>query len=592
MGVAIILLTIGLLFMNPKIKETIFNLIESFFISFAFMNAGNFESSSILVICIFAGAFILLQNKSSIVGEISRSVKVAAGLLGAMFSVLYSLFGDLTGGLENKLFIAVFVICSIIGLFFMFSELLIVIITKSKKKSLTSENNPFSFKIMLIYAAVVFVCCLPFFALNFPGIMTPDSLSQYCQIMGIEPWVNHHPWFHTLIMGIIIKPVFAITGNEYIAIACYTIFQMILVAFSIGYCIECMYEFGFSRGYRIALLLCFILLPYNLIYAVTLWKDIIFSMAVLILTVTTLRIWNEFGRRDMIIFMITGILMCLVRHNGFYAFVAFTIILLILKRKEMKRYAICCGIVIIVAFLCRGPIPNALGIEKDEFLYNLPVVLQQVGRVIVDDCEMDIEDTNFLENINSLDFIRAGYSKQGADPMSAWILCGNSGYFNEHKSDFLKLWIKYGLKYPGEYIKAYLDITMGYWAPMQPQQTVFFGITEYGIGLESKPVIGGPVLIKINELLYKFYTMIPVYGFMYCMGGFFWILLILGTTCIIRGDGPVKSPKLISMIPVFMLTGTLFVATPLVADLRYNYALMLVIPYLILCVLRNEKANE
>lgn len=574
--------------MNKNIKTTAFNLIESFLIAFAFMNAGSFESSSILVLCIFAGAFILLANRNTITGEVTKSVKIASGILAAMFSVLYSLFDDLSGGLENKLFVFVFVTCSVIGLFFMFYELLIFIITKSKKKSLNHKSRPFNIKIMLIYAAVVFVCTLPFFALNFPGVMTPDSLSQYRQIMGMEPLVNHHPWFHTMIMGLIIKPVYAITANEYAAIACYTVFQMLFVAFCIGYSIECMYEFGFGKGYRIGLLLCFVLVPYNMMYAVTIWKDIIFSLSVLVLTITIIRMWQSCCTRDMVIFVIFGILMSLVRHNGFYAFVASAIFLLIFKRKEIKRYAICGIAVIIVAFLCRGPIPNALGIEKDEFVYNLPIVLQQVGRVIVEDCELTSEQTQFLESINSLDYIKENYSPQGADALSVWVLNGDLKFFNEHKGEFLKLWISLGFKYPKQYIQAYLDITMGYWAPMQPQQTVFYGITNNDIVLYSKPVIEGPVLIKINELLYKLYTMIPVYGFMYCMGGFFWGLLILGAIVIVKGDNPVKSPKLMCMIPVFMLTGTLFAATPLVADLRYNYALLITLPYILLEVFRKE----
>lgn len=575
--------------MSKNIKAVAINLIESFFIAFAFMNAGAFESSSILVLCLFAGAFILLSSKDTIVGEVTKSVKIASGILSAMFSVLYSLFDDLSGGLENKLFIIVFVACSVIGLFFLFYELLIFIITKSKKKSLNHDSKSFSIKIMLIYSTAVLICSLPFFALNFPGVMTPDSLSQYRQIMGMEPLVNHHPWFHTMIMGMIIKPVYAITANEYMAISCYTFFQMLIVAFCIGYAIECMYEFGFSKSYRVALFLCFVLVPYNMMYAVTIWKDIIFSMSVLVLTITIIRMWKSCSTRDMIIFIIAGILMSLVRHNGFYAFVASTLFLLIFKRKEIKRYAICCGVVIIVAFLFRGPVPDALGIQKDEFVYNLPIVLQQVGRVVVEDCQLSSEQTKFLESINSLEYIKENYSPQGADALSVWVLNGDLKFFNEHKGEFLKLWINLGFKYPKQYIRAYLDITMGYWAPMQPQQTVFYGITNNDIVLYSKPIIQGPVLIKINELLSKLYTMIPIYGFMYCMGGFFWGLLILGTIVIVNGDNPVKSPKLMCMIPVFMLTGTLFAATPLAADLRYNYALLITLPYILLEVFKKEE---
>ena len=162
--------------------------------------------------------------------------------------------------------------------------------------------------------------------------------------------------------------------------------------------------------------------------------------------------------------------------------------------------------------------------------------------------------------------------------MSMWVLYGDLEYFNTHKSEFFKTWITIGLRYPDEYINAFLDLTMGYWGPMKPQQTVFFGISPNNLDLYAKPIIKGPVLVKINELLTKFYEMIPIYGFAYCQGGYFWILLILGAICLCRGE----KDKLFAFLPVFMLTLTLLLATPLVADLRYGYALLVTLPYLII----------
>lgn len=568
--------------MNKNSKSLVINLIKSFLVASAWMNIGGLESSSIMLICVAAASFILLQYKPVIVGaSVSKCIRISSYVLGGLFSVLYLLFRDMTGGLENPLFVAVYVICSVAGIFVMFSELLQLAFVKAEKVSVNGKGNAFSLKLMLIYAGIVFVCCLPFLALNYPGVMTPDSLSQYGQIIGSEPKVNHHPWFHTLIIGVFYKLGFAITGNTYTAIAFYTVFQILAVSISIGYSIECMYELGLGRKLRIALLLCFVLLPYNLIYAVTVWKDILFSMAVLVLSITIFRMWNKVCKRDMILFIICGICMCLLRHNGFYAFIATAVFLLIAKRRQIRPYLISCVGIILVAVLMRGPVPDAAGYARDEFLYNVPIPLVQIGDIVANDCELTPSEEEFLRSINSLEYMKAAFSPQGADGMSAWVLAGDTEFFNSHKGEFFKLWLKLGMRYPARYFRSFLNITMGYWAPMQPQQTVFFGITEYGTGLHTQPLFDGPVLIKINELLFKLYTMIPLYGFMYCMGGFFWVLLILGALSIIRK----QYGKIVCMLPVFFLTCTLFIATPLVADLRYSYALMITLPYLLFLVI-------
>lgn len=119
---------------------------------------------------------------------------------------------------------------------------------------------------------------------------------------------------------------------------------------------------------------------------------------------------------------------------------------------------------------------------------------------------------------------------------------------------------------------------------MDPQQTVYFGMSDNVLGLYPRPVINGPVLIKINELMTKLYSMIPIYGQFYCMGGFLWILLILAAICICSK----RADKLYPYLPVFMLTMTLLLATPLVADLRYAYALMLTLPYIAVYSFNND----
>lgn len=571
-------------------KILVINLIKSFFVTFAWMNIGNLESTSILLLCVFGVSYLVLSNENVFVSEIKKNERVSSLILGALFVVMYAFYADLTGGLENKLFIAVYVICTVLGLFVMFSSLLFIFISKAcslcVKKNLTDRQ--FSVKVFLIYTAIVFACCMPFFLLNYPGVMTTDSLNQFYQVIGDSAYNNHHPWLHTALIKLFYSLGYVFTKDMYAGLACYTLFQMFIVSVSVGYSTECFYEMGVSRICCVGLIGIFVIIPYNLMYSVTMWKDITFSMAVLVFTVTVIRINANASRRDLILFLVSGFAVCVLRHNGYYAFIATVVIWLYIRRKQLKKYILASLAVIIVAGLCRGPVMEACGVLPGEYVYNMCLPLQQIGRVIANNGDISVEEEQWLTKINTIKYIKAGYNEGTVDPMFAWVLDGDSAYFDSHKREFIKIWAGIGIKNPIAYFDAFVDMAMGYWTPMKPYQTVYFGITPND-KIESKPVIDGPVLIKIDELLTKFYEMIPIYGFTYSMGGYFWIMLILGVICIDKKEWT----KLFAFLPVLMLTLTLLIASPLVADLRYAYALMIVLPYLLIYTLTiNSESQE
>ena len=592
---------------SKKTTVIIKKLIEAFFVSFAWMNIGGLESTNILLLCVFIAALTVSAyrdrlfdrdngSEEKIAGVSYKRIKNTSYLLSAIFSVFYAFFTDLTGGLENKVFILIYVICSLAGLFVMFATLLDIVVFKAivhinEKKNLT--RNPFSLKILFFYSAIVFLFCLPFLALNYPGVLTVDSLNQLSQVMGITGYTNHHPWLHTAVIKLFFNIGYGISGNVYTGIAFYTLFQMMIVSLSIGYALECTHEAGLSKGTRLILLSCFILFPYNLMYAITMWKDILFTMAVLVLSITIMRLSfaaanrtesktsKHFeGMRDSILFFISGLATCVLRHNGYYAFIATVVIWLFVKRKTYKRYIILSVLIIFLAAMSRGPLMRTFNVEPGKYVYNMCMPLQQIGRVVAVGEDMTVDEINWLEKVNTLDYVRAGFDVQCADPMFAWVIDGDEEFFNTHKSEFIKLWLNIGLKHPLTYIKAFTDLTRGYWTPMNPQQTIYFGMSDNDLGLYPKPVIEGPVLIKINELLTKIYGMIPIYGLFYSMGSFFWILLALSALPICKKE----YGKIFAFLPVFMLTLTLFIATPLVADMRYSYALFVILPYLAVSV--------
>ena len=172
--------------------------------------------------------------------------------------------------------------------------------------------------------------------------------------------------------------------------------------------------------------------------------------------------------------------------------------------------------------------------------------------------------------------------------MFAWVIYGNQQYLAEHQGEYLKLWLSIGLRYPGKYIEAFLDQTKGYWYPMEPEQVVFFGITENENGLVSCPVLDGLVVIKFHEFLTKLYTIFPLYGMFYSMGGALWMfLLFMAIALRNRAYG-----ALIAGVPLLLLTFTLFIAVPLVADIRYGYPLLIAVPMLAVCSFYVKKEDK
>lgn len=611
-----------------KIPNIAIRVIIAYIITFAIYNVGGFETSDIVLGIFFVSAIILLgaigQNPQSITesSENNPKVNVVSNVLAAIFTLSYSIYmgSRLTGGLENKLFALFYILMTIAGLyimFFLFIRRILVIFAgprtsvtieipqvavaqapktmNNEEQSAVTESTPagLNLKLMFIYAGIVFLALLPLFLINFPGTMTVDSFNQLSQTRGLTPLHDHHPWVHTLIIKLFYNIGYSLSNNVTVGIAAFILAQMLLVSLGLGFTAETLASLGSGRMGAVIVIAGFILFPYHAAFTITMWKDILFALGVLIITIL---LYKELvagirpGVADSLLFVLSSLAVCLFRHNGFYAYILCALIFAfraIVNRRSSDAYvgknartAILTLVSILICLIINGPVKSGLNVQNGDFGHELAIPLQQIARVVQLNGDISDEELEELARVNSIEYIVNNYEPGGADNMIQWLVAGDSDYVKNNKGRFLKLYLSLGLKNPNAYIMAFIDQTKGYYTTMMPEQTAYYGILPNGDNLDNYPIFGAGVRIKINEILSKLQDVLPVYAIFYSPGACLLILILMIGIEKVRG----RRSMLLVFLPQLCLTLTVLIATPLVADLRYAYALMLSMPSLIVMV--------
>lgn len=287
----------------------------------------------------------------------------------------------------------------------------------------------------------------------------------------------------------------------------------------------------------------------------------------------------------MFILIISGIMICLFRSNGWYAFLFALPFVLIICRRRAKIIYPALLLILGAAAIVKYPVMNAFQVEQPDFIESVCIPMQQITAVICNDRELSDEQLTLLENVVDLTYIKDLYNPTFADNIKELVRAGNQDYLVAHKGEFLKLWIELGLRYPGDYLTAYVRQTYGYWYPDSfylVAEAEGVSATKYGVS--HTPLIGGPLVIKGKEIAIKMGSMVPIYGTLWSMGVACWIMIFSIGTVIIRRE----YRKLICYLPSVALLFTVLIATPVATEFRYVYFMVLSLPfYLITAMLPN-----
>ena len=473
------------------------------------------------------------------------------------------------------------------GVFIFLNLLFNTFFTKIQNINLLCQNERKSDKkIFFISWGMIFLLWSPYFLRYFPGIMTLDSRVQLSYIEDMI-FRNNHPFIQTWFEGGIYNLGKFLFNNTNMAMGFYTIIQMLILSAIFAYAVKFLYKHKFNSIIVVLVLFAYALLPQFALYSVTVWKDVLFggAMLIMLISVIEMTLTDKLKISNIILFVISAVMILFFRNNGIYIMIVCLPFFIYCFRKKIKIILPILIGLFTLYFVVTGPVYNYLKVEKPSNVESLGVPLQQVGRVIASDGKMGKEEKEYLMTIFDFAEIKNVYAPHIVDPVKNH---ANRGVLATTEKQFLETWFSLFLKNPDTYVEAYLSQTLGYWYPSVKYWTTGSLSSEntYGVhNVNLLPNILTKIIDRVNSLDYSLSVL--------CWGiGLGFILLFL--SIVVASIRKIDKDKYFAWyIPFVGLWITMMLASPVFAEYRYVYGLFTSLPIILLApYLKNHLSKK
>ena len=419
------------------------------------------------------------------------------------------------------------------------------------------------------FAGALLAAWLPYMLTVAPGNIYGDSLESIHQmLLHGHPTYNHHPMFYTLLVGVFLKIGTFFFQSANIGVLLYSLFQTCVMLF----CIVCVLLLLVYRGVPKLLvgaaLAYYMFMPYFPNYAMTMWKDPMFSCMLLLLTLLLYMLYERqtAGRWWFICYFVVGVGTMMMRNNGIYVFAAASLAAAFIMRRHMKRLLVSSAAALLV-FVSLSSLATAVWNIHGDFVENLGIPLQQLGYTLNNGGEFSEEDREYLYTLMPEQVWNYAYRPCLVDTIK-WNPQFNTEFLLETKGQFFRVWLNGLTDNFGDYVDAYLLATHGFIAPFMQNLYGYMDVqmndNPYGIGF-----------MDLFEKLFGF-SLMPIladYPIIMGSGTLLWLCLAgCALLCMRRWDGAVM------YMPAMLNWATVMIATPVAYSLRYVYIFALGLP--------------
>lgn len=443
---------------------------------------------------------------------------------------------------------------------------------------------------VLLLSAIVFLGWIPYMVIYWPGFIFSDSLSSLRQAMGWTALSNHFPVVYTIYLKCWLKFAGILGLGNTIGVGMSSICQSVLMSLGFGLLTRWVVVRGGVRPVAgIAIALVFSLTPYIATYGIALWKDPLFSSAVVVFSMCLADyVWSkgEIAKKKswITLLLISSLVMVFFRNNGVYILLG-TLVLLVISlivRSRLRhvkgsgRVIGCMAAVLLVFGIVTGPIYSFGGVVPSEASESVGIPLNQMARVVALDGEMSEPDREYMNSIYPLEEYKSTYTPCCTDNLK-WAPGFNDSALSE---GLWGHWASMLIRNPNAYFQAWELQTYGFWAvnpgnsdclwsrnissgvPRNDSAAYVDQLVPYGI--ESNPA-------ALDE---SWDEMLPMDSWSVPISWLFWVVLYLSICLLAAGRGG----WVFALIPSILLVATLVIASPIYYWPRYGVALQFLIP--------------
>lgn len=307
--------------------------------------------------------------------------------------------------------------------------------------------------------------CIPF-ATYYPAIMAYDVIPQLDQIR-VSGLTTHHPLIHTLMLKGCLRAgelLSFLPNADRAGLALYSLLQMAVMAacFAYVYCFLC--RRGVSKWLCYAFVLCAAVFPTHGMLAVSITKDTLYAALTMVFTIFAceLAVGEESpGTGWFVRYGILTVLLLLFRNNSVYAWIVYVAAMAFAGRRRPAFFKKICALhgVFFLLYLCvNGLMVQAVSATSATYAREmLSVPAQQIARVVqYHEEELTGEDLEAIAAVwgeNLPEYVPAIADRSKKD------IAGD----RETLRTFAGEWVSLGLRYPGEYLQAFLLKNKGMW---------------------------------------------------------------------------------------------------------------------------------
>ena len=459
----------------------------------------------------------------------------------------------------------------------------------------------------LFVLLLLLVSWLPYLLSFAPGSVLDDSLASITPWTNGTPLTNHHPVVYSLLVGgfVYLSKILPLSLNA--AVFLYSLVQSVCLAGTLAALFCRLQRAGARRCVLAAGVAYAMIVPYFPAYAMILWKDPLYSCALLWLSLLLFdAVRKEGGLPDrtwQIKWFLVLLCTAFLRNNGAFCllFMA-TALLLSGRRKQFFCTACMTVIVALLFFTAQHTVYPLCHIADTEYTEKIGIPLQQLAATVAYKGKMGEEEREFLLKIMPEREWKERYAPCLADKIK-WTDGANMEYISQNKRSFWKVWGNLLLKNPAIYLRAYGMDTFGFWVPGVQNRYGYVDlyITENDLGLHQTDLIQKLFGSTIRPLLKKRMIWIGSGTLLWMtLGGMLLDILCSkgsgskipgskisgreGSSSKISGGEGEKGGKgdWIIYLPALGNALTVFLATPVAFSLRYVYVFAIGLPLYVL----------